>query len=92
MHPEPGKWCVISGAAGGVGHLAIQYAKKVFGLKVLAVDAGSKEKERFCREMGCDQYVDFLQEGEQLASSIVAKTGGGADYVVLLSPHQSAYK
>lgn len=37
MQPKAGKWCVIVGASGGLGHLAIQYAK-YFGLKVLAID------------------------------------------------------
>lgn len=91
MNPDRGKWCVISGAAGGLGHLAIQYAKKVFGLQVLAIDAGSQEKETFCREMGCDKYVDFLKEGEGLAEMVIRETQGGADYVIVLGPHQSAY-
>ncbi len=92
MNPQRGKWCVISGAAGAVGHLAIQYAKKVFGLRVLAIDGGSTQKEDFCKEMGCDEYADFVKEGEHLAKTVVKRTGGGADYVVVLSPHQSAYK
>jgi D-arabinose 1-dehydrogenase-like Zn-dependent alcohol dehydrogenase len=35
-------------AAGGVGHLAIQYAKAAFQLKVIAIDGGS-EKAQFCK-------------------------------------------
>lgn len=34
---KPGDWQVIFGA-GGLGNLAIQYAKNVFGAKVIAVD------------------------------------------------------
>src|SRR5699024_3007216 len=34
---EPGQWIVIYGV-GGLGNLAIQYAKKVFNAKVIAVD------------------------------------------------------
>lgn len=92
MQPESGKWCVISGAAGGLGHLAIQYAKKVFGLKVLAIDGASLQKEQFCKEMGCDEYVDFAKEGSELVNSVIDRTEGGADYVIVFSPHQSAYK
>lgn len=92
MKPERGKWCAISGAAGGLGHLAIQYAKKVFGLNVIAIDGGSEDKQKFCVDMGCDEYVDFIQEGHNLAKEVRRRTGGGAHYVLIFSPSQSAYE
>ena len=39
---RPGQWVAISGAAGGLGSLAVQYAKAI-GLRVLGIDGG-KEK------------------------------------------------
>ena len=39
LGPKPGKWFVTVGAAGGLGHLAIQYAK-MMNLKVLGIDGG----------------------------------------------------
>lgn len=90
MNPQPGKWCAIVGAAGGLGHLAMQYAKAM-GLKVLAIDGGSLEKEEFCRKMGADVFVDFTTNG-RLADLVVERTKGGADYVLVLSPHQSCYE
>lgn len=92
MKPQMGKWCAISGAAGGVGHLAIQYARNVFGLKVLAIDGGSRKKEEFCREMGCDDYVDFVTSGDNFIREVQGKTSGGPEYILILSPHQSAYE
>ncbi len=91
LEPEAGKWCVVAGAAGGVGHLAIQYAKKVFGLRVLAIDGGNPGKEAFCKNEGADEYVDFVDAGEDLVHIVREKTQGGADYVLVLSPVQSAY-
>lgn len=91
MNPKAGKWCVIVGAAGGLGHLAIQYAK-VFGLQVVAIDGGRTDKEDFCRRMGCDVYVDYLKAGDNLTAQVKAATSGGPDYVLVLSPHQSAYE
>ncbi|ETI22280.1 hypothetical protein G647_06353 [Cladophialophora carrionii CBS 160.54] len=88
MDPQPGRWCTIVGAAGGLGHLAIQYAKAM-DLNVLAIDGGSPEKEDFCRKMGADVFVDFSKP--DLVETIVAKTDGGADYILVLSPHQSSY-
>lgn len=92
MNPQKDRWCVVSGAAGGLGHLAIQYAKKVFGLRVLAIDGGYQQKEEFCKAVGCDEYLDFVRAGENLAAEVKSKTGGGAHYILLLSPHQAAYK
>ena len=46
MQPQQVKWCTISGVVGGVGHIAIQYASGLFGLKVLAIDGGFKEKKK----------------------------------------------
>lgn len=91
MQPQVGKWCAVVGAAGGLGHLAIQYAK-VFGLKVVAIDGGRDEKEAFCKKVGCDAYVDFIKSGGHLVEQVKAATGGGADYVLILGPHQSAYE
>ena len=89
MNPRPGKWCVIAGAAGGLGHLAIQYAK-VLGLKVLAIDGGTPGKETFCMAKGADAFVDFTKG--RVAEDVQEKTDGGADYAVILSPLQSCYK
>ena len=89
LNPVPGKWCVIVGAAGGLGHLAIQYAKAM-KLKVLALDGGLPEKESFCTRMGADVYVDFTRGG--LIETVRERTQGGADYALVLSPHQTCYR
>ena len=90
MQPQTGKWCAVVGAAGGLGHLVIQYAK-VFGLRVVAIDGGRDDKEAFCRKVGCDEYVDFIKS-ENLVEQVKAATAGGPDYAIILSPHQSAYE
>ena len=46
---KPGEWVVISGI-GGLGHLAVQYAKAM-GMHVVAVDI-SPEKLRLAKEVG----------------------------------------
>ncbi|KAF7560939.1 hypothetical protein G7046_g3195 [Stylonectria norvegica] len=91
MNPIEGEWCAIVGAAGALGHLAIQFAKKYFKLRVIGIDGGSSEKESFCRRLGCDEYVDFLKEGDGLANEVLRRTAGGVRYALLLSPHQEAY-
>ncbi|KIW88481.1 uncharacterized protein Z519_11050 [Cladophialophora bantiana CBS 173.52] len=89
MKPQPSKWCVIVGAASGLGHLGIKYAEAM-DLKVLAIGGNGAEKETFCKKMGADDFVDFGRE--DLVETVVAQTDGGADYILVLSPHQSSYE
>lgn len=91
MNPQVGAWCAVVGAAGALGHLATQYAKKVFNLKVIGIDGGGPEKEMFCRRLGCDEYVDF-QKQDCLVDEVLRRTSGGVQYALMLSPHQEAYE
>lgn len=52
----PNKPIAIVGAAGGLGHYAVQIAK-AFGYKVLGVDVGS-DKVEFIKTVGADWAVD----------------------------------
>ncbi|KAB5533491.1 alcohol dehydrogenase [Coniochaeta sp. 2T2.1] len=56
----PGSWMLVSGAAGGVGALAVQYAQAM-GYRVIAVDAGESRRGT-CVEAGAEAYVDFMGE------------------------------
>lgn len=60
-HPVPltsGMSVLVNGAAGGVGHLAVQLAKWK-GARVIAVASG--KHEAFLRELGADQFIDYTQ-------------------------------
>ncbi len=52
----PGKPVAVIGAAGGLGHYAVQVAK-AFGYKVVGVDVG-QEKMDFVKSLGADYAVD----------------------------------
>jgi propanol-preferring alcohol dehydrogenase len=52
---RPGEWVVISGV-GGLGHLAVQYAKAM-GLHVAAVDVAD-DKLALARELGAELTVN----------------------------------
>ena len=56
--PLAGRRVLVNGAAGGVGHLALQLAKWR-GAHVIAVASGSHEE--FLRELGADDFVDYTQ-------------------------------
>ncbi|CAK7234641.1 hypothetical protein SCUCBS95973_009003 [Sporothrix curviconia] len=85
-----GDWVVVSGAGGGLGHLAIQYARAL-GARVLAIDAGAKEA--FCRELGADTFVDYraLDSDERLAEHIHRLTEGGAKVALICAASSKAY-
>ncbi len=68
---KPGDTVVISGI-GGLGHLAVQYAKAM-GLSVVAVDV-SAAKLDLARAMGADLVVD-ASNGDPVAE-VLSATGG----------------
>lgn len=53
---KPGQWISVFGI-GGLGNLALQYAKNVFNAKVVAFDI-SDEKLDFAKELGADAVVN----------------------------------
>lgn len=50
---------LVNGAAGGVGHLAVQLAKWK-GARVIAVASGRHEK--FLRSLNVDEFIDYTQQ------------------------------
>ena len=52
---RPGEWVVISGI-GGLGHMAVQYAKAM-GMHVIAADI-HEEKLQLAKKLGADMIVD----------------------------------
>jgi len=82
-----GEWIVISGA-GGLGHLAIQYAK-IMGLQVCAVDIDDG-KLALATKLGADVVVNAAQPGA--VEAVRAGTHGGAHGVLITAPSLGAFK
>lgn len=55
-HLKAGETVIISAAAGGVGHIAVQLAKKA-GARVLAI--ASKENHEFLKSLGADDVEEY---------------------------------
>jgi D-arabinose 1-dehydrogenase-like Zn-dependent alcohol dehydrogenase len=53
---KPGEFVTILGAAGGLGHLAVQYGVAM-GMRVVAVDVG-QDKLDFCTSLGAEAAFD----------------------------------
>ncbi len=84
---KPGQWIAISGI-GGLGHLAIQYAKAM-GLHVCAVDI-DEGKLAHARQLGADVVINSAT-GDSIAA-VKAATGGGAHGVLITAPSLGAFK
>lgn len=84
---RPGQWIAISGV-GGLGHLAIQYAK-VMGLQVCAVDVDDG-KLAHAKRLGADLLIN-AKAGDP-AAAVKKGTGGGAHGVLITAPSLSAFK
>ena len=82
---KPGDTVVISGI-GGLGHVAVQYAKAM-GRKVIAVDIAD-EKLALAREMGADAAVNALST-DPVAE--VKKLCGGAEGVLVTAVSRKAF-
>lgn len=84
---KPGEWIVISGA-GGLGHLAVQYAKAM-GLLVCAVDIDDGKLEH-AKQLGADLTVN-AKAGDAVAA-VKQGTDGGAQGVLITAPSLPAFR
>jgi propanol-preferring alcohol dehydrogenase len=83
-----GEWIAISGC-GGLGHLAIQYAK-FMGLYVCAVDIDDG-KLALAKKLGADFAVNAKTASDP-AAEVKKATGGGAHGVLITAPSLPAFK
>jgi NADPH:quinone reductase-like Zn-dependent oxidoreductase len=63
---QSGQTAVIAGAAGGVGHFAVQFASHA-GAR--AIGTGSSRNREFVLGLGADEYVDYTQQDVAAAVS-----------------------
>ena len=83
---RPGQWVAIAGV-GGLGHVAIQYAKAM-GLHVAALDV-TPDKLMLARASGADLAVN-ARDADAVAE-IVKTTGGGAHGVLVTAVSPPAF-
>jgi len=83
---QPGEWIAISGL-GGLGHIAVQYAKAM-GLHVVALDV-TEQKLALARSLGADLAVNALDA--DAAAKVIACTKGGAHGVLVTAVSPPAF-
>lgn len=83
MHVEQGNTVAVQGL-GGLGHLAVQYARAM-GYHTVAISSGSS-KRAFAAQLGAHEYID-TSEGD--AAEQLQKLGGAA-MIVSTAPNPKA--
>ncbi|KAL8942377.1 MAG: hypothetical protein Q9216_001697 [Gyalolechia sp. 2 TL-2023] len=88
---KSGQWVVISGAGGGLGHIAVQLAHRGMAMRVIGIDAGSKEK--LVRDCGAEHFIDVTKHDDKSIAEEVVKTAGGlgASAVIICTASNKAY-
>jgi alcohol dehydrogenase, propanol-preferring len=84
---KPGEWIAISGI-GGLGHLAVQYAKAM-GLLVCAIDIDDG-KLAHAKRLGADLVINA--KACDPAATLKKETGGGAHGVLITAPSLIAFR
>jgi propanol-preferring alcohol dehydrogenase len=88
---KPGDTVAIVGAGGGLGSLAVQYAKAM-GLHTIAIDGGA-EKRELTKKLGAATYIDFMGS-KNLVADVKAATpdGLGPSAAVLLAAQEKPFQ
>src|SRR6185503_5385473 len=73
LHLESGESLMVFGASGGIGHLAVQLAKRL-GARVFAIASGDDGVE-LCKKLGADLAVDGKGDGVLNAAMEFAPNG-----------------
>ena len=82
---RPGQWVVISGI-GGLGHIAVQYARAM-GLRVAAVDVAD-DKLALATRHGAELVINALVDDP---AEVLQRETGGAHGVLVTAVHPSAF-
>lgn len=88
---RPGQTVAVVGAGGGLGNMALQYAKAM-GLHTIAIDAGS-DKAEACNKLGASAFVDFASSADLVGEVKAATSDGlGPDAVLLLAVSEGPFQ
>ncbi|KAF9877817.1 hypothetical protein CkaCkLH20_04952 [Colletotrichum karsti] len=86
-----GQWVAIVGAGGGLGSLALQYAKAM-GIHTVAIDGGA-EKAEMCKKLGATHFVDFTTSSNLVEDVKKATPEGlGPHAVILLAVSEKPFQ
>lgn len=86
-----GEWVVISGAGGGLGHIACQLASGGIALRVIGIDAPSKKQ--IVMDCGAEHFIDVTAHDDtSIVAEVLKSTDGlGASVVLVCTASNKAY-
>jgi propanol-preferring alcohol dehydrogenase len=89
---KSGDWVVISGAGGGLGHLAIQIGSRGMAFRMIGIDHHSKES--LVKECGAEAFVDMTKFNDKSIVEEIHRItdGGGASAVIVCAGSNRAYQ
>ncbi|KAF1951124.1 alcohol dehydrogenase-like protein [Byssothecium circinans] len=86
---EAGNFVVISGAGGGLGHIAVQFAARAIGNRVIGIDHSSKKD--IVLESGAEHFIP-IDGTPDIEAAVKALTNGlGAHAVLVIAGNNAAY-
>ncbi|MCJ1397092.1 hypothetical protein MMC11_000284 [Xylographa trunciseda] len=89
---KAGQWVIVSGAGGGLGHIACQLGARGMGLRVIGIDAASKQE--LVLSSGAEHFIDLFAhaDGAALTAEVLRLTDGlGAAAVIVCTANNKAY-
>lgn len=86
---QAGDFVVISGSGGGLGHIGVQIASRMKGLRVIAVDSGD-DKRALSLESGAEVFFDY--KTEDVIARVREFTGEGAHATIVVPGTKEALK
>ena len=89
---KPGQTVAIVGAGGGLGSLALQYAKAM-GLRAIAIDSGEEKKKMCTEQLGAYSFIDFATS-KNVVKDVQAATedGLGPHAVILVAVNEKPFQ
>lgn len=87
-YTEKGDWVVISGSGGGLGHLGVQIASRLKGLRVIAIDTG-EARRKLSLDSGAEHFIDF--KTDNVEEKVKEITGEGAAAILVVTASQEAF-
>ncbi|KAK4101063.1 GroES-like protein [Parathielavia hyrcaniae] len=78
-----GQHVAVVGAGGGLGSMAVQYARAM-GLRVIGIDGG-EDKGKSCKSLGAEAYVDFKISADVVADVKAATDDGLGPHAALMT-------
>ncbi|KAI6374666.1 alcohol dehydrogenase [Pyricularia grisea] len=78
-----GQFVAVVGAGGGLGSMALQYARAM-GLRVIAIDSGDEKRKTCLEDLGAAAFVDFATSADVVADVRKATPDGLGPHAALL--------